>query len=104
MEDEVFKYYAEMNSDGKCISICGTLGEVNDDNFILISEEDYSLVGKVFVNGCFIGDSSLEFSKDGECFVPKVEDKPTTETPSIELLAEKIEQLTKILEENNITI
>lgn len=104
MEEEGFRYYAELDSEGKCISICGALWGIDNSQFILISEEDYSLVGKEFIDGCFIGDSSLEFSTESGCFIPKVEDEPTVEVvdTTVEDLQTQVAILTKVLEDNNL--
>lgn len=56
-------FYAQLNADNICISVCQLNNEVIASNLIRIPEYNESLLGKKYVGGRFIVVSMLEAAK-----------------------------------------
>ena len=86
-------FYAILDEQNVCVGIMQTIQKSEDTNKIELETLDNDKMHHSYIDGVWSDDVIVSY-----------EETTVSETPSIESLAEKIEQLTKILEENNITI
>lgn len=86
-------FYAVLDENKVCIGIMQTIQEQNDVNKVKLDMLDNDKMYHSYIDGVWLDD-----------VISSYEEPTVSEVPTIESLADKIEQLTKILEENNITI
>lgn len=86
-------FYAILDENKVCVGIMQTIQEQNCLNKIKLDKLDNDKMHHSYIDGVW-----------SDNVISSYEEPTVSETPTIESLADKIEQLTKILEENNITI
>lgn len=86
-------FYAILDDNNVCIGIMQTIQEQNDVGKIELEFLDNDKMYHSYINGIWSDD-----------IIDSYKESDVLETPTIESLADRIDQLTKILEENNITI